>query len=175
MSPGSYRLENGYAIFADSKQSLRPLSFLSRTENVSQAFLRVIIQDSTFHKADCCGSLQTATAVCLVESRVLYVGAKESLRNISRSGEKGWTVRVSEWWIVDCYMLEHRKACCCTQYFFALYEKAMCNIHPLCSQRSTPTCHFDVMARTRKFHRNFCRPADFRSAPTMSVSSYLYV
>ena len=34
-------------------------------------------------------SLQTATAVCLVESRVLYVGAKESLRNISRSGEKG--------------------------------------------------------------------------------------
>ncbi len=32
--------------------------------------------------------------------------------------------------------------------FFALYEKAMCNIHPLCSQRSTPTCHFDVMART---------------------------
>ena len=34
-------------------------------------------------------SLQTATAVRLVESRVLYVGAKESLRNISRSGEKG--------------------------------------------------------------------------------------
>ena len=33
-------------------------------------------------------SLQTATAVCLVESGVLYVGAKESLRNISRSGEK---------------------------------------------------------------------------------------
>ena len=56
----SYRLENSYAIFADSKQRLRPLSFLSRTGNVSQAFLRVIIQDSTFHKADCCcGSLQT--------------------------------------------------------------------------------------------------------------------
>ena len=30
----SYRLENGYAIFADSKQRLRPLSFLSRTVNV---------------------------------------------------------------------------------------------------------------------------------------------
>lgn len=30
------------------------------------------------------------------------------------------------------------------------------------------------MARTRKFHRNFCRPADFRSAPTMSVSSSIH-
>ena len=33
----SYRLENGYAIFADSKQRLRPLSFLFRTGNLLQA------------------------------------------------------------------------------------------------------------------------------------------
>ena len=34
----SHRLKNGVAIFADSKQSLRPLSFLSRTGNVLHAF-----------------------------------------------------------------------------------------------------------------------------------------
>ena len=37
-SRASHRLENGVAIFADSKQSLRPLSFLSRTGNVLHAF-----------------------------------------------------------------------------------------------------------------------------------------
>ena len=56
-----------------------------------------------------------------------------------------------------------------------LYKEAIRSTHPLCAPRSTPTCHFDVMARPRKFHRNFCRPADFRSAPTMSVSSSSYV
>ena len=25
------------------------------------------------------------------------------------SWKKGWTIRFNEWWIVDCYMLEHRK------------------------------------------------------------------
>ena len=35
----SHRLKNGVAIFADSKQSLRPLSFLSRTGNLLHAFL----------------------------------------------------------------------------------------------------------------------------------------
>ena len=34
----SHRLENGVAIFADSEQSSRPLSFLSREGNVLQAF-----------------------------------------------------------------------------------------------------------------------------------------
>ena len=29
-----------------------------------------------------------------------------------------------------------------------LYKEAIRSIHPLCSPRSTPTCHFDVMART---------------------------
>ena len=33
----SHRLKNGYAIFADSEQRLRPLSFLSRTGNLLQA------------------------------------------------------------------------------------------------------------------------------------------
>ena len=56
--------------------------------------------------------LQTATAVCLVESRVLYVGAKESLRNISRSGEKGGPA--CGWWKVESSMLGYRKACCCS-------------------------------------------------------------
>ena len=37
MSLSSYRLENGYAIFADSKQRSRPLSFLSRMGKVLQA------------------------------------------------------------------------------------------------------------------------------------------
>ena len=37
MSLSSYRLENGYAIFADSEQSSQPLPFLSRTGNVLQA------------------------------------------------------------------------------------------------------------------------------------------
>ena len=46
-------------ICTDSKQSLRPLSFLSRTGTVLQAFLCANIQDSTFHQADCCGRLQT--------------------------------------------------------------------------------------------------------------------
>ena len=44
------------------------------------------------------------------------------------------------------YVLTKEK-CCCTQYF-ALYEKAMCNIHPLCSPRSTPTWPFDVKPPT---------------------------
>ena len=58
MSPGSYRPAN-LLICTDSKQSLRPLSFLSRTGTVLQAFLCANIQDSTFHQADCCGRLQT--------------------------------------------------------------------------------------------------------------------
>ena len=37
MSLSSYRLENGYAIFSDSKQRSRPLSFLSRMGKVLQA------------------------------------------------------------------------------------------------------------------------------------------
>ena len=51
--------------------------------------------------------------------------------------------------------------------FFALYEKAMCNIHPLCSPRSTPTWPFDVkpptyepigLIPTRELQGNSCRP-----------------
>ena len=36
------------------------------------------------------------------------VSPKESVRNVSRSGEKGRTVRFSEWGKVDCCMLEQR-------------------------------------------------------------------
>lgn len=46
----SYRLENGYAIFADSKQRLQPLSFLSRTGNVWQAFLLLALAFLPFYK-----------------------------------------------------------------------------------------------------------------------------
>ena len=44
----------------------------------------------------------------------------------------------SAWWKVECCMLEHRGKYAVVRNVFALYEKAMCNIHPLCSQRSTP-------------------------------------
>ena len=52
------------------------------------------------------------------------------------------------------------------EIFFALYEKAMCNIHPLCSPRSTPTWPFDVkpptyepigLIPTRELQGNSCR------------------
>ena len=45
--------------FADSKQSLRPLSFLSRTGNVLHAFLCANIQELTFHQTNYCSRLQT--------------------------------------------------------------------------------------------------------------------
>ena len=60
--------------------------------------------------------------------------------------------------------------------FFALYEKAMCNIHPLCSQRSTPTWPFDVKPQTR-IPKEFADPRVARQLlPTMSSahSSHLY-
>ena len=37
-------------------------------------------------KSDC---LSTGTVVCLMECRMLYIGAQESLQNVSRSGKKG--------------------------------------------------------------------------------------
>ena len=73
----------------------------------------------------------------MVESWFQYVRAKEStlmfwvLKNVRMpklrkslacetkllSGEKGWTIWFIRWWIVDCNMLEHRKACKCSEFF----------------------------------------------------------
>ena len=69
--------------------------------------------------------LQTATEVCLVESRVLYVGAKESLPNISRSGEKGGPA--CGWWKVESTMCIRRNDG--AMLLFDFYERAIRSIH----------------------------------------------
>ena len=67
--------------------------------------------------------------------------------------------------IVDFSVLEiGKRADVC--HVFALYEKAMCNIHPLWSQSSTPTCLLMLRHRpefrrnlpTRELQSNSCRP-----------------
>ena len=53
---------------------------------------------------------------------------------------------------------------------FALYKKAMCNIHPLCSPRSTPTWPFNVKPQTR-IPKEFADPEILEGfLPTMSFA-----
>ena len=81
------------------------------------------------------------------------VSPKESVRNVSRSGEKGRTVRFSEWGKVESTLLEQRKTYGLSPLFIKFFRfptqisilisqiclLAIRNIHPVCSQRSTPT------------------------------------
>ena len=46
--------------------------------------------------------------VFLKRGKKTKVARTEILQHVSRSGEKGWTVRFSEWGKVDCCMLEQR-------------------------------------------------------------------
>mgnify|MGYP007044630564 CR=1 FL=1 len=80
------------------------------------------------------------------------------MQHVSRSGEKGGP---SAQQMVESRMLYvgTEESMLLYPIFFALYEKAMCNIHPLCSQRSTPTCYFDVKAQTQESRQDSCRPA----------------
>ena len=59
----SHRLKNGVAIFADSKQSLRPLSFLSRTGNVLHAFHLQSFCILAFFKREHSASLLQSTKI----------------------------------------------------------------------------------------------------------------
>ena len=59
----------------------------------------------------------------LNDSKNAIASLMKSMQPVSRSGEKGGPV--CGWWKVECCMLEHRKACCCTQYFL-LYMKKPC-------------------------------------------------
>ena len=41
------------------------------------------------------------------------------------SGEKGVAHPLNGWEIVDCYILEHRKTCCCTFDFYTVLSKML--------------------------------------------------
>ena len=88
--------------------------------------------------------------------------------------ERG-TVRFSEWWKVECCMLEHRKACWCMQYFCFIWRSHVqhpppcnsCGIAPTMSRRLIFVCwdkgkHENVLSSfILKSER---KPSDFWSA-----------
>ena len=88
--------------------------------------------------------------------------------------ERG-TIRFSEWWKVECCMLEHRKACWCMQYFCFIWRSHVqhpppcnsCGIAPTMSRRLIFVCwdkgkHENVLSSfILKSER---KPSDFWSA-----------
>ena len=57
--------------------------------------------------------LPYSLAQSLSVSSFLCVRAKESMQNVSRSGEKGGPPAVGWWWKVECCMLSRWKVCRC--------------------------------------------------------------
>ena len=62
-------------------------------------------------------------------------------------------VWLARWWKVECCMLEHRKACCCTQYFWLYMKKPCATSTPCAPSRSTPTCLL-MLRHWPEFRRN---------------------